>query len=82
MHPGGATIPNKFRVGWELIVTALTVLQLEASEVPELMISVEDRGKEGIKSLRFICAPVCEATILIKEQTHVISGLPFAVNVF
>ena len=53
-----------------------------APRVPEYIMSVEDRGKEGIKSLRFICAPVCEATILIKEQTHVISGLPFAVNVF
>jgi len=69
MHPGGATIPNKFRVGWELIVTALTVLQLEASEVPEPMISVEDRGKEGIRYLCFVHdqhVPVGKVAVLIR----------------
>lgn len=44
-------IPHKFGVGWELIVTVLTVLQLRTPGVPEPVVSVEDRSKEGIVSL-------------------------------
>lgn len=62
----------------EFIVAAVTVLQ--GSQSTSSVLKTE--AKKALKSLRFICAPVCEATILIKEQTHVISGLPFAVNVF
>lgn len=57
---------HKLGVGWELIVTAALILQLWATAVPEPSISVEDRGKEGIKGLCFVCIPVCEVTILIK----------------
>jgi len=46
-----------FGMVWELIVTIVTILQPGTCVVPEPIISVEYRGKEGIKHLCFIYVP-------------------------
>ena len=63
INPGGAANPAQV---WEFIITEVTVLHLKAPGVSEPIISVEDRGKEGIKCLCFVCVLVCKMTILIK----------------
>lgn len=44
-------IPQKFRVGWEFIITAVTALQLGDPRVPRSITGVEDRGEECIEHL-------------------------------
>jgi len=41
-------IPYKLRVGWESVISIVTVLQLRALGVPELIIIAENRGKEAL----------------------------------
>lgn len=40
--------------------------QTQSTCVLEPIIIVEDRGKEGIKTLCFVYVPACKVTILIK----------------
>lgn len=59
-------IPCKFEVGWEFIVTTVTVVKPNALVVPEPVISAENKGKEGIKHLCFFGIPTGEVTSIIK----------------
>ena len=56
MHPDGTANPIRIW-GWEFIVTIVTILQL---------ISVEDRGEEGVKHLCFIYVPIWKLIVLFK----------------
>lgn len=40
------SILHKFWIGWEFIVTVVTVMQLRAPGVPVPIISIEDGGEE------------------------------------
>ncbi|GAB0181575.1 mitochondrial enolase superfamily member 1 [Grus japonensis] len=57
---------NKFRVGWEFIIPPVMVFLHRAPGVPEPIISVKGRGREGIECLHFVYIPICEVTDLIK----------------
>lgn len=59
-------------VSWEFIIP----------QVFQPIISVKDRGKEGIKRLCFAYVPICEVKDLIKKWTDVMSNPCFAVNMF
>lgn len=73
---------NKLRVSWKVIIPPVTVFQHRALGFPEPIISVEDRGKEGIKNLCCMYIPICEESDLIKQQTSIISDPPFVVKMF
>ena len=75
-------IPHKFRFGQEYIMSAVTVLQLEAPLIPGLIMDVESRGEEGTKRFCFVYILICEVTVFIKYKISIISGPPFAVNIF
>ncbi|KAK4806181.1 hypothetical protein QYF61_001104 [Mycteria americana] len=66
-------VSNKFRVGWEFIIPPVMVFQHRALGVPGPIINVEDRGKEGIERLCFVCVPICEVTNLVKQRTNKIT---------
>lgn len=52
-------------LGWEFLILSVIVGQLRAWGIPELIISVEDQGKESIKPLCLDFVPVCEVIMLI-----------------
>ena len=58
-------IPHTFRVGWEFVIPTVMDLQLRVPWVPKPIISIEDRGEEGIKRLCFAYVIVCEETLPI-----------------
>lgn len=68
---------NKLGVSWKVIIPPVTVFQHRAEGFPE---TTEDRGKEGIKNLCCVYAPICEEIDLIKQQISIISDLPFVVK--
>lgn len=54
--------PHNLKVNCELNILAVLVVQLRSLGRPQLIISVEDRGKEGIKHLCLVYVLGCEAT--------------------
>ena len=74
-------IPHKFMVGWELFTTVVTVLQLSAPGVLELVSDIKERDNEVIKHFCFVYVCVCKVTISHQVMTNVLSGPPL-VNVF
>lgn len=80
MHPAGSADPTQVQSRIGLFYYHSHSPPTQAPGVPGPIPAAKDRGEPGIKQLCLVYVAICEASILIVQQTSAVSGPPFAVN--